>query len=55
MAKPNDKTINIKVTEEEHRLIKRYCYRRNMKIVDIYKPITEQVIEMEKNMTKIEK
>lgn len=55
MAKPSDKTINIKVTEEEHSIIKRYCMRRGIKIVDIYKPITDQVIEMEKNMTKIEK
>lgn len=55
MAKPNDKTINLKVTQEEHAIIKKYCLRRNMKIVDIYKPITEQVIEMEKNISKIEK
>lgn len=55
MAKPNDKTLNVKVSDDEHRLFKQYCLRRNLKISDIFRPIVEDIVDSERKMSKIEK
>lgn len=55
MANPSDKTLNIKVSSDEHRLVKQYCIRKNLKISDILRPVVNDVVTFEKNLKKIVK
>lgn len=55
LAKPNDKTLNVKVSSDEHILVKKYCMRKGLKISDILRPIVDDIVNIERNLSKIKK
>lgn len=55
MAKPNDKTLNVKVSFDDHILVKKYCMRKGIKISDIFRPIVDDIVNIERNLSKNKK